>query len=714
MPLLSYAQRGLALALVLGGVLVAGTGSTACGIADPDNRDYGEPPDPSAFKPPGSRETDGYGSGTGPGAGISTGPTKVACPTELKRCPHTVTYPDGGETSVELRGDFGGPGTWDTGKPMAKKDGAWSVDIDIPLDKAIQYKFFVNGSTWKIDADQPTVTDGSGNTNNTFAGTTCDAPTCEEEGELPPGVFDWRDSVIYFVFVDRFANGNPDLDAACRVPGVSGPASDYLGGDWAGVTQKINEGYFGALGVNTLWITVPFANPKVVGAGIGGDTHEYSAYHGYWPKLDNEDPTVLAQESCFGQSFDDLRGLISAAHQKGLKVLFDFAMVHAHSSSAIFTTHPDWFWPNSKMINGQPSTDCICGGEFCKWEVDPQRCWFASYLPHWNFTKGGGNAPSDHARAWSVANAVAWITQTKDSEGKGVDGFRADAIKHVDVAWLNDLRAKIGTDVTATQSPAQRFYIVGETYDSANRDLIKSFIDPATKLDGQFDFPLRGHLVDAMLLRKAPMSDLATFMDSNDYFYGASAVMSTFVGNHDLPRSIHLAANQPLWNDAWSDGKDRNWDNVPDRVVELEAYERLANAFAVLFTNRGAPLVYYGDEIGLPGAGDPDNRRFMPWDGYTVNQTYLKDRIKKLGDIRSKHPALRRGIRSTINANTDTWTYARITTGDTVYVAINRSDAPKMATGLPAAALDDLIDEQTVTGPTVTIPARQAHIFVAK
>ncbi|MBX3199835.1 MAG: hypothetical protein KF894_16990 [Labilithrix sp.] len=696
MPLLSSfsatSARGLAFVSAFAGVLAAA--SAACGSSDVDNRDYGQPPDPSTFNP-GSGGSDGYGYGTGPG--------KVECPAELKRCEHTVTYPIGSETTVELRGDFGGPSTWEVGKPMAKKGGVWSVDIPIPLSTPIQYKFVVDGE-WVIDPTQPTVTDANNNTNNTFAGKTCDPALCEEEGELPPGVFDWRDSVIYFVFVDRFFNGNTSLDAGCRVPGVSAAIADYQGGDWAGVTQKINDDYFNDLGVNTLWITVPFDNPAVLGRGVGGDDKLYSGYHGYWPKLDTpNDPTSLSHESCFG-SFNDLRTLVSSAHAKGLKVLFDFAMVHVHSSSLVYQQHNDWFWPNSK--NGSP--DCVCGGQYCQWETDAERCWFTDYLPHWNYTNAA-------ARSWAVANAVAWITKTEDASGMGVDGFRADAIKHVDISWLTELRAKIKTDVTANQTPQQRFYMVGETYDFGNRDLLKKYIDPATKLDGQFDFPLRSYIVESTLMRTRSMSDLASFMDTNDYFYGASAVMSTFIGNHDLPRVIHLAANNRLWGDNQAaDGKDRAWQNQPGAVGELEAFERMANGFAILFTNRGAPLVYYGDEIGLPGAGDPDNRRFMQWTGLSSNQTFLRDRIKKLADIRSKHPALRRGTRQTLNADNDTWTYVRATTGDTVYVAVNRADSPRQVTGLPPGPLEDLVTVGTANGPTVTVPARQTRIFVAK
>lgn len=683
----------------LGSSLLAAAAASlpACGSSDVDNKDYGSPPDSGAFDP-------GKGGGNGYGYGSETPAQPFVCPDALKRCSHTFTYPFGGESTVELRGDFGGPDTWVTGKAMTKQGNVWTVDVNVPYDAQVQYKFFVNGTDWKVDSSQPTVTGADNNTNNLFAGTTCEPAICEEDGALPPGVFDWRDSVIYFAFVDRFQNGNTGND--CTVANVSEGAksiANYMGGDWAGVTQKINDGYFTGLGINTIWLTVPFDNPNVAGKGTGGDDHMYSGYHGYWPKVDSSDPNTLAQESCFG-SFNELKGLVSAAHAKGIKVLFDYAMVHVHSSSQLFQQHNDWFWPNSK--DGSP--DCVCGGAYCSWDNDPQRCWFADYLPHWNYT-------NQAARDYSVAQAVAWVKQTQDASGFGVDGFRADAIKHVDISWLTALRAKLNSDVLATQSPQQRFYMVGETYDFGNRDLIKSYVEPSSKLDGQFDFPLRRELVETVIMRMRSLNDLANFMNSNDYYYGSSAVMSTFIGNHDLPRIIHLAANTRMWGDNQAaDGKDRAWSGRPSAVAEREAYERVANGFAVLFTNRGSPLVYYGDEIGLPGAGDPDNRRFMQWDGLSQNQTFLRDRIAKLADIRSKHPSLRRGVRTTLEVGTESWLYSRVTTGDTVYVAINRGDSDVTVHSLPGGALTELVTDTDASGPNATIPPRQTRIFVAK
>ena len=94
----------------------------------------------------------------------------------------------------------------------------------------------------------------------------------------------------------------------CNVAGTSSQLTNYMGGDWAGVTQQINANYFNDLGVNTLWITVPIKNADdIAGLGTNGDTHMYSSYHGYWPS----DPTKT--EDCFGTAAE-LKALVDAAH----------------------------------------------------------------------------------------------------------------------------------------------------------------------------------------------------------------------------------------------------------------------------------------------------------------------------------------------------------------------------------------------------------------
>lgn len=672
-------------AIVKVGILLAAGLLSACGSDAVHNVDYGSPPDASLFDTGSGGGNGGYGEdGSGPAPDASAGPV---CPPSSEQCPETFTYAFNGESTVELRGDYRSD-AWVTGDSMKHVGNAWTVTVPVPYAQPVQYKFLVNGSQWVTDPANPNkYTDAQGDTNSLDPAITCANPTCAEPPVPPAGVYDWRDAVIYFVFVDRFFNGSPANDCP-SVPGVDA-AAQYMGGDWAGVTQQIQAGYFNDLGANVLWVTVPAQNADTYsGLGTGGDTHHYSSYHGYWPV----DPTQ--RERCFGTP-QELKAMVDAAHAKNLKIVFDYAMVDIHISAPIYTQNPGWFWPNSS-----PNGDCVCG-QGCDWNANGLQCWFAPYLPHFNYTVAA-------ARDWSVNNAIQLAMQT------GADGFRLDAIKQVDTSWLLELRTSLDQQVLAAETPKQRFYLVGETYDFSNRPLIASFVDPKTKLDGQFDFPLRYQLLSSVLLKQQGMDALASFMDSNDDYYGVDAVMSTFIGNQDLPRSIHLAEDTPLWTNPYADGKDRAWSNQPQLPSAMSAFQRLGTAFAVLFTNRGAPLLYYGDEVGQPGAGDPDNRRMMPWSGLSANQTYLHDLVKALASARAAHPALRRGHRQTLSVSADLWVYSMTTTGDTVYVAINRADSDRMTTSLPAVALTELVTGGTLNGPGALIPARQPRIFVAK
>jgi glycosidase len=681
-----------------------------------------------------------YGYGGGPTADATTKPVDAAvgpgCAVSSQVCPEVFTFPFGGESTVDVMGDYSATG-WTVGTPMVHSGSGpfgseWYASLPVPYGQPVQYKFRVNGSTtWITDPNNPTVVDaGSGNTNSLDPALLCASPTCAQEGELAAGVFDWRDAVIYFVFVDRFFKGT-SANASCSVSGASvgenqATSANYLGGNWAGVTDKVNAGYFTDLGVNTLWITVPVKNADdILGAGVGGNcsgtscsatSYEYTGYHGYWPS----DPDKI--ESCFGTEAE-LAALIKAAHAKKLKVLFDYAMVDIHTSSALYTQHvndnPSWF---TQM--------CQCGAPGCS-DYNDYKCWFAPYLAHYDFTN------STAARESSVGSALNLV------KTYGNDAFRLDAIKQVDPSWLASLRPQLTTYESSLgeTGPTQHFYMVGETYDFNDMNYIRSFIDPSAKLDGQFDFPLRYRIVDTMLLRDTgatldyPIADgnpwtytspvgmagLQKFMDFNDSYYPTGSVMSTFVGNQDLPRSIHFGEQTlPSWlgsdlGDALTtSGSNNAWTGEPNAETDPTAFDRLANAFAVLFTTKGAPLLYYGDEIGLAGAGDPDNRRFMQWSGYSAPQQALHDRLAILLKIRSAHPAMRRGTRTTLSVSADLWVFSETTTvgtaTDTVYVAINRSDSALTATGVPTGLPELVTGSGSATGND-SIPARQTRVW---
>jgi glycosidase len=576
----------------------------------------------------------------------------AACPS-VPSCDHSLSYRAPAAGSVELRGDFA-PDGWQQGIAMRREGDRFVATLeDQPDGTVFEYKFLVDGATWVTDPENArSVPDGAGG-RNSVAYLDCDA--------CPGQVFDWRDAVVYFVLVDRFANGDPGNDAP--VGGVEMPAN-FQGGDLAGLREKIQEGYFEDLGVNVLWLSCPLTNAG--GSFPGSDGHSYTAFHGYWPTdLATVDPRVGTEELLFQ--------VIGEAQGRGMRVILDYVMNHVHQDSPLYAEHPDWFWP----LDG-----CVCGSG-CSWDDEPDRlrCWFRSYLPDFDFRV-------EAARHYSVKNAVDWARRL------GLDGYRLDAVKHIETSWLTDLRERLSAEVSVDGQP---FYLVGETY-TGDRGLLKSYIDPATKLDGQFDFPSRAAVIRHVLMRQGTMGDLMGFLDDNDAFYAPGTIMSTFLGNHDLPRVIHLAEDPPQFSE-WDMGKARAWIDVPQAPQAREPYERLALAYAILLTTPGAPLIYYGDEYGVPGGGDPDNRRPMPWAGWSEPQLWLRDRIAAYARARAEHPVLRRGRRSTRGSSNDAAVYAMVNGAIKVWVAVNRGDVATEAVGLPAGSYVDLVDGGQVTAP---------------
>ncbi len=659
-----------------------------------------------ACAPPSDSGGDGDGGPDGPDAGDVVRPD-AAPPVECEQSFALQGYESAG--SVVLTGDWLGWAADASGGAieMTNNGGGWSVVLTLDPGR-YAYKFVVDGTEWIHDTSNPLTEDDTfGGFNSVFICEGDVTPICGD-----PDEFDWRDTVMYFVMTDRFYDSDGLSDPVAGVTDGDarfGPSGQYEGGDLAGVQQKIP--YLRDLGVTSIWLSAPFDNRDAAGAAIdpGSDSHTYSGYHGYWPApanisyADPDSPSPRpAVESRIGTE-TDLHNFVDDAHTAGMKVMFDYVMNHVDYDSGLYQSHGDWF------AYAEGGGFRLCGPENL-WD-DPfwgTRCAFTDYLPPLDLY-------NPDARKWSVDDAVWWAKEFD------LDGYRLDAIKHVPLSWLTDLRARLNAEFP---DPAgNRFYMVGETFDYFNRDLLKSFIDSETMLDGQFDFPFKRTLCESVFDPGGGIDNIAGFLAGNDNFYNLSptnpSLMTNWIGNHDIPRAIHFASWQ-MGNCTEGSHSGNSWN--PDGFQQPgnpEPYERLGLAFAVMMTNPGIPLIYYGDEIGLAGGGDPDNRRMMPWNDADLNdhQKALRDKVKKLAKLRGEYKVLGRGARQTLHSDQDLWVFEMGGCGEQlpeVIVAINRADDSRGAPVPDGAYLELMSGADVDVSGDYSLPARGFAVFTAR
>ncbi len=502
---------------------------------------------------------------------------------------------------------------------------------------------------------------------------------------------DWDEGLMYFAFVDRVSDGDAALNSS---EGATAPNGDYAGGDLAGLIAVLP--YLADLGVTSLWVSNLADNAEGAWSGDCGQT--YAAYHAYWP----DHPSTI--ETHFGDEAT-VHTLVDGAHDLGMRVVMDWVGNHVHETHPYVVDHPDWFTPElgcKDTINGGLGFDTI-----------PETCWFAPYLPDLNYT-----APAPLAQM--VEDAVDFAADYD------LDGFRVDAVKHMSHAVAVNLDAAIDARLEHVSAGGdENFYTVGETFDGHDR--IAAYIGPR-QLDGQFDFPQYYAIRDGFA-HDADLSGLLDTASTSRAVFG-DALMGVFLGNHDVARFATDAAESDL--SSCGDSGPR----VALAPADGRVYDRLRLAFAWVLTQPGVPLVYYGDEIGLPGYGDPDNRQPLWWhvgDEAPTDVEALANQIatgpasvlrlvRDLTAVRRAHPALRTG------SWTEWWRepalvgFARVLDDDAVLVLINRSDVDRtLSNGLAFAALPQGSYTESLTGETVsssgdsfsvTVPAWGVGVWV--
>ncbi|DAC45271.1 MAG TPA: hypothetical protein HA247_00425, partial [Candidatus Thalassarchaeaceae archaeon] len=527
------------------------------------------------------------------------------------------------------------------------------------------FEFVQNGPSWELDLS--TLPDGK----HTIG--------LSSDGEEQLAVFwtgaqsefIWEDALIQMVMIDRFVNGNTSNDG---LTSGSSFETDWQGGDLQGVTQMIESGYFENLGINAIWLSPLNTNPN--GSFIAMDgVHRVSGYHGYWPVEPRQVNPRFGGEVALDE-------LVRVAHSRGMRVIADFTINHVHEDHVYFKEHPEWF-----------NDGCLCGTSGCDWTERRLDCLFMSYMPDidWN---------NEEARDQMVSDALWWI------ERFDLDGLRIDAVKHVDDSAITALSTAINERFERTGNDV---YLKGETAmgwsghslgdNQEQYATINQYISE-DGLDGQADFVLYHAVVDNVFSKQhMDYRHLDYWTNRSQDQYVQGAVMTPYIGSHDTPRIISRIENDGTQWNQWS---DQETPGVPPDW----AYARLKQSIGWLLTTPGAPVIYMGDEFGMHGGADPDNRRMLNF-SLTSEQQDLHDFTALLGQFRLENEALRRGVYSTYYADANILAYEMISEGQELLVVLNRGGS----TTLDVDYGEVLLGHADLTEGILSIPASSISII---
>lgn len=495
---------------------------------------------------------------------------------------------------------------------------------------------------------------------------------------------------MYSVMTDRFANGDPSNDTGGIAGGPLQNGFDatkkqfYNGGDIKGLTQKLD--YIQSLGMNAIWITPPYENDPVQIL----PNYTSASYHGYWisgfDKMDKHVGTPA-----------EVKAFISAAHKRGMKVIFD--VVANHTADVFDFAQKEYTYRGSdqypyKDINGTAFDphQYATSATFPKMKVDDMPYTPVLRKPSdatkrspaflndpLNYHNRGDSTFTGESSVWGDFIGLDDVFTEKPEVVKGfkdifkgyvknygVDGFRIDTYKHVNIEFWQQVMPDV--EKYAASVGKKQFYVFGEVASATAPEV--SWWSTKGNSGSMLDFPFQG-AIRKSLSENAPVSTLADLFAQDDMYttnkYNAYN-LATFVSNHDMGRMANMLKLDTPAQPDWA------------------LLRRLNVANAVLFFSRGNPIVYYGDEQGFVGNGNDTGARESLFASkvpeYAQEKLLGTDRTGAQDNYSTVAPMYRQiqRIASVVNANPALKNGAQVTRyvdqGQGVF-AMSRTDAAK-------------------------------------
>lgn len=289
-----------------------------------------------------------------------------------------------------------------------------------------------------------------------------------------------------------------------------------------------------------------------------------------------------------------------------------------------------------------------------KWDEQRLTTWFDTFLPTLDLE-------NPEVTEVMTDSALYWMTHYD------IDGFRHDATKHIPEIFWRKLTRKVKENVSIPKN--KRFYQVGETYGTPK--LIGSYVSSGM-LDAQFDFNVYDDAINVLSKDKESFERLTSSLKSSLDQYGYHNVMGYISGNQDRPRFISVAGGDVKFEE---DTKLAGWTRDIG-VKNVVGYNKLQMLLAFNMTIPGIPTIYYGDEFGMPGANDPDNRRMMKFNDLSEKETETLDITKKLVKIRRDNIQFLFGDFDLLYVDSKVMIYSRSYFDKTGIVFFNKSSKP--------------------------------------
>lgn len=579
----------------------------------------------------------------------------------------------------------------------------WEADVKPDTKGLYGYKFIVRDGAAKAEYGEDTKQGQKGKAVD--ANAELYQLTVFDPGFKTP---DWmKEAVVYQIFPDRFYNGNknnddakeyargfepiehkewgelPDNPRLADSAGYEGDeiwSNDFFGGDVKGIHEKLD--YIESLGVNTIYL-----NPIAEAAS----NHKYDATD--WKSID----------PMFGTP-EEFKAFTEELEKRDMHLIMDGVFNHVGDDSIYFDRYGKYdvvgayeYWSLIyDLMNEKGMSEADAKAEarkqlekegqtfndeygFHNWfniknevvtdengneRYDYQAWWGFDSLPEIKSISGdavdyeselNNQKFSDYIMYDADSAAKTWLTN-------GGSGWRLDVANEVDMEFWrefrDELKSKEVTGAGATLKEGEEPLILGEIWDDASKYFL------GDQYDSVMNYRFEGAILDFLKNGNAASADAQLKAVQEDYPDEAFRALMNLMGSHDTPRAVYLLGGG---TDTYERAEfDPNYDHKL-------GIKRLKLAAVLQMGYPGAPTIYYGDEAGVTGSKDPDDRRTYPWGN--ENDALVKH-YQDAGAVRAENSdLLAYGDITTLHADGDVYVYARTNADGAAIIAVNRGNS---------------------------------------